>query len=105
MKGAALPNAPLRATTIGTLAPQHREALCNTLNELQALLLCSDLRALEVHSALQANKTVVTMGGFDALSQSIANFDFAIAATQCQELMLALRSDRQGLSQQSVHEE
>ena len=105
VQGAALPNAPLRATTIGTLAPQHREALCNALNELQALLLCSDLRALEVHSALQANKTVVTMGGFDALSQSIASFDFAIAATQCQELMLALRSDRQGLSQQSVHEE
>ena len=97
VQGGAWPSASVRATATVELAPQHREAVCSALDELHALLLCSDLRALEVHSGLQADKAVVAMGGFDALSQSIASFDFASAATQCQQLMLTLGSSQQSL--------
>jgi hypothetical protein len=64
--------------------------------ELHALLLCSDLRALEVHSALQINKAVVALSGFDGLSRSIAGFDFISAAAQCEQMMLAVGSANVG---------
>ena len=86
--GPAVPTAP--ATAVNPLAPQERDSVRRALAELHALLLSSDLRALEMHSALQVKKAVVAMDGFDSMSQSIASYDFANAALRCQELMLAL---------------
>ena len=66
------------------------------LEELHTLLTCSDLRALEVYTRLQRDAAVIASDGFDALSQSIAAFDFVQAATQCDQLACWLRS-------QSIH--
>jgi HPt (histidine-containing phosphotransfer) domain-containing protein len=93
--GPAVPSAPV--ATVKPLAPQERDSVQRALAELHALLLSSDLGALEMHSALQAKTAVVAMEGFDSLSQSIASFDFANAALRCQELMLALDRRQNGL--------
>jgi hypothetical protein len=50
----------------------------------------SDLRALEVHLRLQAHRAAAALVDFEALSQSIAAFDFAKAATQCEQMMQKL---------------
>ena len=72
------------------IAPQELEGLAVALRELHALLMRSDLRALEVHLRLQAHRAVVALVDFDALSESIAAFDFAKAATQCEQMMRKL---------------
>jgi signal transduction histidine kinase/DNA-binding response OmpR family regulator/HPt (histidine-containing phosphotransfer) domain-containing protein len=75
-------------TTIAPALSAHdRQIVRKTLQDLHALLLASDLRALETHAGLQVNKAVATLEGFDALSQSIARFDFASAAAHCAQLL------------------
>ena len=80
----------------GAIALQDWSGVLRVFEELHALLLCSDLRALEVHSALQINKAVVALSGFDGLSRSIAGFDFISAAAQCEQMMLAVESANVG---------
>jgi CheY-like chemotaxis protein len=72
------------------LSDQDRKIVRTALQELRALLLASDLRALEAHSGLQINKALVALDGFDALSQSIAAFDFANAVLQCELVLRGL---------------
>ena len=72
------------------IAPQDLEALGVALRELHTLLMRSDLRALEVHLRLQAHRAAAALADFEALSQSIAAFDFAKAATQCEQMMQKL---------------
>jgi hypothetical protein len=64
--------------------------VCTALQELHALLLASDLRALEVHSGLQINQGVVLLDGFEAMSKSISTFDFANGATHCEQVIRGL---------------
>jgi hypothetical protein len=71
--------------------PQEINDAKKSLGELHTLLLCSDLRALQVHSGLQVNRCAVALDGFEALSQSIASFDFVTAAAQCEQMMQTLQ--------------
>jgi CheY-like chemotaxis protein/HPt (histidine-containing phosphotransfer) domain-containing protein len=80
----------LRAPPAAALSAQELKNVQRTLQELHSLLLASDLRALEIHSVLQANRSVMSMDGFDALSQSIAKFDFTSAASQCRQILQGL---------------
>ena len=73
-----------------TLSAQDRTIARSALQELRVLLLASDLRALEAHSGLQINKALVALDGFDALSQTIAAFDFAGAVLQCEQVLRGL---------------
>jgi CheY-like chemotaxis protein/HPt (histidine-containing phosphotransfer) domain-containing protein len=73
-----------------TLSAPDRKIVRAAVHELRALLLASDLRALEVHSGLQSKKDIVTLDGFDALSQSIAAFDFVSGAKNCEQVMQGL---------------
>jgi PAS domain S-box-containing protein len=60
------------------------------LDELHALLLNSDLQALEIHSRMLINQPLTAVNGFDALSHAIAGFDFAQAAVHCEQLLNTL---------------
>jgi PAS domain S-box-containing protein len=94
--GLSTPTTTTEAADTKTIAPQDIDGLSKTFGSLHELLLCSDLQALEVHSALQANKAAQALAGFRALSQSIAVFDFVKAAHQCEQMMQKLESLRPG---------
>ncbi|HPW28247.1 MAG TPA: response regulator [Rhodoferax sp.] len=80
----------VRTAAAPALSKHDRTIVRTALQELHALLLASDLRALETHSGLRTNPSVVAMDGFDALSQSIVQFDFASAVNHCAQLLQQL---------------
>ena len=81
------------ADTAGNAAQanvQEDTDLLNDLKELRALLACSDLKALDVHTRVQAAGAVLDMKGIAELGQAVRDFDFAHAAAVCDRLIAAL---------------
>jgi CheY-like chemotaxis protein/HPt (histidine-containing phosphotransfer) domain-containing protein len=87
---AGLEASKVRTAPTQALSAQDRKIVRVALHELHTLLLASDLRALEVHSGLQIKKDVVALNGFDALSLSIAAFDFVSGVKHCEQVMQGL---------------
>ncbi len=81
-----------RAANTQSIAPHDLDGLKVAFSELHTALMRSDLRALAVHSGLQANKAALALPGFGAMSQSIAVFEFVNAADQCAQMMQKLES-------------
>ncbi len=80
----------------GAIAAQDRADLLADLAELQALLVCSDLRALELHARVQTASPKAAAKSFAELEQAVRDFDFAQGAAHCERLIGELRSASSG---------
>ena len=60
------------------------------LRELQALLIDSDLKALDVHAKVQMASPRSALAGFVELGQAVRDFDFVRGAALCASLLSAL---------------
>ena len=79
------------ASQTGAATAQDRADLLADLEELQALLACSDLRALDVHVRVQLISPKAAAKGFAELDQAVRDFDFLQGAAHCERLISELR--------------
>jgi CheY-like chemotaxis protein len=81
---------PARAVPTRTALPAGAQA--KLLVDLLALLLASDMRALELFDRLRENPGVVDLAGLTALQASIGALDFDRAAVACRQLLAGVNS-------------
>jgi len=80
------------SATRSTSDAQVAARLLADLEELHALLACSDLRALEVNRRVQEAYQAAPVKGFAELDQAIGALDFAAGTLRCEQLIKTLRS-------------